>query len=78
MRNVWFLPATALLVRWLERLGFEAVTAVDHTPTTPAEQRTTAWMPFQSLAEALDPDDPARTVEGHPAPLRALLTARRP
>jgi tRNA (mo5U34)-methyltransferase len=78
MRNVWFLPSTALLVRWLERLGFEAVTIVDATATTPAEQRTTAWMPFQSLAEALDPADPARTVEGHPAPLRALLTARRP
>jgi tRNA (mo5U34)-methyltransferase len=33
-------------------------------------------MRFESLAEALDPRDPTRTVEGHPAPRRAVLLAR--
>jgi tRNA (mo5U34)-methyltransferase len=77
MRNVWFLPSTALLIRWLERLGLDDIRCVDETPTTIAEQRPTEWMPFESLASALDPEQPARTVEGHPGPVRALVTARR-
>jgi tRNA (mo5U34)-methyltransferase len=32
-------------------------------------------MRFESLAEALDPVDPGRTLEGLPAPRRALLIA---
>lgn len=78
MRNVWFVPSAALLVRWLERLGLRDVRLLDETATTVDEQRPTDWMRFESLAHALDPDDPARTVEGHPAPLRALVVARRP
>ncbi|MEE4360203.1 MAG: tRNA 5-methoxyuridine(34)/uridine 5-oxyacetic acid(34) synthase CmoB [Pseudomonadales bacterium] len=78
MRNVWFLPTPGLLRRWLERLGLVKVRVLDLSPTRVAEQRTTAWMPFESLAEALDPGDPSRTVEGEPAPLRALLVAERP
>jgi tRNA (mo5U34)-methyltransferase len=34
-------------------------------------------MRFQSLADFLDPADPDRTIEGHPAPTRALLLAAR-
>lgn len=78
MRNVWTVPSVAALTGWLAAAGFEAVTAVDVTPTTVAEQHTTAWMRFQSLTEALDPANPALTVEGHPAPVRAVVTARRP
>jgi tRNA (mo5U34)-methyltransferase len=77
MRNVWFLPSTALLIRWLERLGLVDIHCVDETPTTVSEQRPTDWMPFESLASALDPADAGRTVEGHPGPVRALVTARR-
>jgi tRNA (mo5U34)-methyltransferase len=75
MRNVWFIPAPGLLVNWLRRSGFRDVTVVDMTPTTPAEQRATPWMRFESLADFLDPADPARTLEGHPAPVRAIVTA---
>jgi tRNA (mo5U34)-methyltransferase len=32
-------------------------------------------MHFESLADFLDPLDDNHTVEGHPAPLRAILTA---
>jgi tRNA (mo5U34)-methyltransferase len=78
MRNVWFLPSAALMVRWLERLGLADVRIADESPTTTAEQRPTDFMRFESLAHTLDPDDPLRTVEGHPAPRRALVVARRP
>jgi len=77
MRNVYFLPSAALLVRWLERLGLADVRLVDETVTGVDEQRATDWMRFHSLSDFLDPDDHSRTVEGYPAPRRALVTARR-
>ena len=75
MRNVWLLPTIAELTTWLHRSGFRDIDIIDTTTTTTDEQRTTEWMPFESLAEALDPDDPTRTVEGWPAPRRVALTA---
>lgn len=77
MRNVWFLPSAALLARWLERMGLEDVRILHEGPTSTAEQRPTDWMRFESLAHGLDPDDPGRTVEGHPAPRRAVVVGRR-
>ncbi len=77
MRNVWFIPSTPLLARWLERSGYDAVEVLDESVTTVDEQRSTPWMRFESLPGALDPVDPMRTVENHPAPRRALLAARR-
>jgi tRNA (mo5U34)-methyltransferase len=77
MRNVHLLASVSELVGWLERAGLEDVQLVDRTATTADEQRSTPWMRFQSLSDALDPDDPTRTVEGHPAPLRAIVIARR-
>ena len=76
MRNVWFLPSAAALQRWLGRLGFESRCA-SVALTTPEEQRTTPWMPFESLREALAPDNESLTVEGLPAPHRALLVAEK-
>ncbi len=78
MRNVWTLPTPALLEDWLKQCGFAEARIVDQAQTTTAEQRTTNWMPFESLAQALDPDDPQRTIEGHPAPCRTLVVATRP
>lgn len=75
MRNVWSIPSTRLLVRWIQDAGFRDVRIVDVTATTVEEQRRTEWMRFESLADFLDPADPSRTVEGHPAPLRALCVA---
>ena len=46
--------------------------------TTSEEQRSTEWMSFESLAEALDPQDSSRTVEGWPAPRRVVATATAP
>ncbi len=78
MRNVWFIPTPATLAGWMERCGFRDVRVVDVTPTTIQEQRATDWMRFESLADYLDPDDSRRTIEGHPAPLRAILVATTP
>lgn len=75
MRNVWLLPTLAELTTWLRRTGYRDIEIVDTTMTTTDEQRSTEWMTFESLGEALDPDDPTRTVEGWPAPHRVVVTA---
>ena len=77
MRNVWFIPSALELERWLHRCGFIDVRIVDTSLTTVEEQRRTDWMPFESLAECLDPDDPTHTVEGLPAPRRSILIAKK-
>ncbi|MBT8102665.1 MAG: tRNA 5-methoxyuridine(34)/uridine 5-oxyacetic acid(34) synthase CmoB [Gammaproteobacteria bacterium] len=78
MRNVWLLPTIAELTTWLARSGYRDIEIVDRSITNADEQRTTEWMPFESLREALDPDDPSRTVEGWPAPHRVVVTAISP
>lgn len=75
MRNVWFLPSAEALCRWLERLGFIEVQCLDVTQTSTEEQRSTEWMRFESLSRCLDKDNPALTVEGLPAPQRAIISA---
>lgn len=77
MRNVWFLPSVPMIERWLHRTGFGEIQCVDVTRTTGEEQRTTDWMTFQSLPDFLDPNDDRRTVEGYPAPVRAIVLAKR-
>ncbi|MFB6325467.1 tRNA 5-methoxyuridine(34)/uridine 5-oxyacetic acid(34) synthase CmoB [Pantoea deleyi] len=78
MRNVFFIPSAEALKSWLEKSGFVDVRIVDFARTTTEEQRRTDWMTSESLAEFLDPDDPGKTVEGYPAPLRAVLVATKP
>lgn len=78
MRNVWLLPTIAELTTWLARSGFTDIGVVDRSVTTTDEQRSTDWMRFESLAEALDPDRPDRTVEGWPAPRRVVAVAKAP
>ncbi len=78
MRNVWLLPTIAELTTWLRRSGFRDIEIVDQSVTTTDEQRSTEWMTFESLAEALDPADPGRTVEGWPAPRRVVAVAHAP
>jgi len=77
MSNVWFVPTSATLVSWLKKCGFTNVELVDESKTTLDEQRKTPWMPFDSLNDALESDG-MTTIEGHPAPLRAIITAHKP
>ncbi|MCS3606527.1 tRNA (mo5U34)-methyltransferase [Erwinia rhapontici] len=78
MRNVYFIPSTGALKNWLEKCGFVDVRIADYSVTSTDEQRRTIWMTSESLAEFLDPNDPTKTVEGYPAPLRAVLVATKP
>ncbi|MEI5638848.1 MULTISPECIES: tRNA 5-methoxyuridine(34)/uridine 5-oxyacetic acid(34) synthase CmoB [unclassified Pseudoalteromonas] len=75
MRNVWFIPSCDALTLWLERVGFKDIKVVNKDITSLQEQRQTDWMTTESLADFLDPDDPTKTIEGYPAPLRAIVVA---
>jgi len=77
MRNVWFIPSVATLELWLRRCGFTSIKTVDVTTTSFEEQRATDWMRFESLPDFLDPADHHRTVEGYPAPVRAVVVAEK-
>ena len=78
MRNVWFIPTPAMLTAWLDRCEFENARVVNLSRTTPDEQRSTSWMTFQSLEDFLESNNPDRTLEGYPAPRRAIVVAKRP
>lgn len=75
MNNVFFIPSVSCLLNWLFRCGFTNVRCIDVSPTTSREQRKTDWIRTESLEDFLDPDNPTRTVEGYPAPVRAIIIA---
>jgi tRNA (mo5U34)-methyltransferase len=77
MGNVWFIPSVDMLLTWLGKLGFKNPQVVDVSATSVEEQRSTEWMQFHSLAQFLDPGDGNKTVEGYPAPRRAIITANK-
>ena len=78
MGNVWFLPSVDTLLSWLKKAGFKQPELIDVTVTSTEEQRQTDWMQFHSLAQFLDADNPELSIEGYPAPKRAIISARRP
>ncbi|MCY4130101.1 MAG: tRNA 5-methoxyuridine(34)/uridine 5-oxyacetic acid(34) synthase CmoB [Gammaproteobacteria bacterium] len=77
MRNVYLIPSICTLETKLRTIGFSDPILIDVTKTTIKEQRKTQLMPFQSLTDALDPADTSLTIEGLPAPKRAILIAHR-
>jgi tRNA (mo5U34)-methyltransferase len=77
MRNVWMIPSVDAACGWLRRCGYSDVVVADVTHTSVDEQRATEFMTSASLRDFLDPSDPHRTIEGYPAPCRALFVARR-
>ena len=78
MRNVWFIPSVEAMILWLCRSGYEGVRCVDVNRTSVDEQRRTDWMWEESLIDYLDPHDQSKTIDGYPAPLRAIFVARKP
>ncbi len=78
MRNVWFIPSPDLLKRMLQRAGFINIRVVDINQTSLEEQRVTNWMSYESLANFLDPNDSDKTIEGYPAPKRAIVICNVP
>ncbi len=79
MRNVFFVPTLSCLINWTKKAKFTDVEVISATPLTPSEQRLTPWCPHphQSLEDFLDPNDKNKTFEGHPAPMRFCIKARR-
>ncbi|MCO6560393.1 MAG: tRNA 5-methoxyuridine(34)/uridine 5-oxyacetic acid(34) synthase CmoB [Gilliamella sp.] len=77
MRNVYFIPSTPTMINWLEKCGFSDVKMVDISLTNFDEQRKTEWMTSDSLADFIDPDDSTKTIEGYPAPIRAVFIAKK-
>jgi tRNA (mo5U34)-methyltransferase len=75
MRNVWFLPSEKAMCAWLERCGFSNVRVVNTDITALDEQRKTEWIDTESLQDFLDPNDSSKTIEGYPAPKRAIFIA---
>ena len=77
MTNVWFLPTLTCFITWLERTKYIEIKVVSTQWGLNDEQRTTKWSGQKSLKGFLDPDDPSKTIEGHPAPKRFLITAKK-
>ena len=78
MRNVWSIPSIPTLEKWMVTAGLQNIRTVDITVTSTEEQRATDWMTFESLPDFLDPTNSSRTIEGHPAPKRAVVIATLP
>lgn len=76
MNNVYAIPTVTRLQDWLQTAGYGDIRCVDVTPTRLNEQRPTEWINSESLDAFLDPCNPDWTVEGHPAPVRAVMIAR--
>jgi len=75
MRNVWAVPGIDRLREWVKGARFKKIEVVDVSATTTSEQRSTEWMRFESLEQALEAGEQNHTVEGYPAPVRATLVA---
>lgn len=75
MRNIFFIPSLKTLESWLFRTGFRDIQCLDISKTTHREQRKTPWIQTESLEDFLHPDNPSKTIEGYPAPVRAIFKA---
>lgn len=77
MPNAYFIPTLPALENWIKRAGFEVIELIGTMATTTEEQRKTEWVDGESLDHFLDSNDPGKTIEGYPAPLRAYLKIKR-
>ena len=79
MRNVYSIPSIKTLKSWLIDANFNNIRVVDISKTTTAEQRKTPWIGENaaSLEDFLDPFDDSLTIEGYPAPTRAIVICER-
>lgn len=77
MPNVWWLPTLSCLKTMMERAKFTDIDIISTQWNKTLEQRKTEWIDGPSLADYLDPKNSDLTVEGHPAPERFVIKARR-
>ena len=78
MRNVYCLPSIETLKSWLDDADFKNIEVIDISQTTPTEQRKTSWIGDNpaSLEDFLHPSDSSLTIEGYPAPKRAIVICK--
>jgi tRNA (mo5U34)-methyltransferase len=78
MRNVYCLPSIETLMSWLDDADFKNIEVIDISQTTPTEQRKTSWIGDNpaSLEDFLNPSDSSLTIEGYPAPKRAIVICK--
>lgn len=74
MPNVHYIPSIPRLLLDCEKAGFCSIEVRDITQTSINEQRATEWSTPTSLSAFLDPENSKLTIEGYPAPTRAVLT----
>jgi tRNA (mo5U34)-methyltransferase len=79
MRNVFSIPTIKTLKSWLNDANFNNIRVVNVSKTTTEEQRRTTWIGENgaSLEDFLDPLDDSLTIEGYPAPVRAIVLCER-
>ncbi|WP_353662370.1 tRNA 5-methoxyuridine(34)/uridine 5-oxyacetic acid(34) synthase CmoB [Hydrogenimonas sp. SS33] len=75
--NIHFVPTIPALEHWCKKAGFTGFEVLETVRTGIDEQRKTPWIDGESLEDFLDPEDPAKTVEGYPAPRRVYIKAYR-
>ncbi|QEN07810.1 tRNA 5-methoxyuridine(34)/uridine 5-oxyacetic acid(34) synthase CmoB [Oceanispirochaeta crateris] len=73
----WFLPTASALKNMLSRTGFHKIEMFENFKLDVNEQRQTDWAIYESLEHFLDADDPGKTVEGYPAPVRIYIRAEK-
>lgn len=77
VKGNYFIPTVKCLENWLTKANFENIQTFHVHKLDNSEQRRTNWMRWESLDDFLDPNDPTKTVEGYPAPIRIYTTATR-
>ena len=79
MRNVHSIPSIKTLKSLLNEANFNNIKVVDVNKTSTSEQRKTPWIGENgaSLKDFLDPLDDSITIEGYPAPTRAIVICER-
>ena len=75
MSNVWFVHTKTGLENLANRTKLKISSISSSCKTTNEEQRTTKWMPFRSLSDALD-ESSDRSIEGLPRPERVILVLK--
>lgn len=75
--GVWWVPSEKCLLSWIKRAGFTSAKVFYSEPLSVEEQRATEWAPIKSLRDFLNPENPSRTIEGYPAPMRTYIVARK-
>ena len=78
MRNINYIPTLKHLIILLDKAKFKNIKVININKTTIKEQRATKWIGENptSLKDFLNPIDKNLTIEGHPAPIRVIITAK--